>query len=237
VAIDRAFAIGRAAVTRGQFAAFVKATSHVAAGATVSNKQGSSFYNPEASWRTPGIPQDDSHPALCISWADAKAYAAWLSQVTGQQYRLPSEAEWEYACRAGTATPFWWGSSITPAQVNYDYLSQGAFRRYLPPNWDYSQRRERRDTTVPVDQFAPNPWGLYQVHGNAWEWCEDAWHDTYDGAPLDGSAWMQGDDVSHHVLRGGHLLAVPAFVRAASRVHNAADQRNDGYAIRLARML
>ena len=149
----------------------------------------------------------------------------------------PSEAEWSMLVELARQRHFGGDLRSRAGAVNYDYLSQGAFRRYLPPNWDYSQRRERRDTTVPVDQFAPNPWGLYQVHGNAWEWCEDAWHDTYDGAPLDGSAWMQGDDVSHHVLRGGHLLAVPAFVRAASRVHDAADQRNDGYAIRLARML
>jgi formylglycine-generating enzyme required for sulfatase activity len=181
------FAVGRHAVTRGQFAAFVKATGHT----TGDN------------WRNPGFTQDDSHPAVCITWKDAKAYAAWLEDITGQPYRLPTEAEWEYAARAGTATPFWWGSSITPAQAKYDsnvvYAGGGS-------------KGEYRRGTVPVGSFQPNPWGLYNVHGNVWEWCEDEWHDNYNSALADGSGWTKG-----RVVRGGSWLNLPRHLRAAAR--------------------
>jgi hypothetical protein len=132
VTVAHPFAVGRHAVTRGQFAAFVKATGHKMSGR----------------WRNPGFEQDDRHPVVCISWDDAKAYAAWLEEITTRPYRLLTEAEWEYAARAGTTTPFWWGSSITPAQANYN------------GNYDYaggSSTGEYRKGTVPVSSFQPNP--------------------------------------------------------------------------------
>jgi formylglycine-generating enzyme required for sulfatase activity len=156
-----------------------------------------------ASWRNPGFPQDDSHPVVCVSWESAKAFAAWLSSQTGREYRLLTEAEWEYAARAGTTTPFWSGSSINPVQANYDenYVYKGEFRKQ----------------TVAVGNFAPNPWGLYQVHGNVWEWCEDLSHDGYNGAPPDGSAWLQGGDAKYRVVRGGSWAERPRNLRSASR--------------------
>ena len=128
-----------------------------------------------------------------------------------------SEAEYEYSARAGTTTPFWWGSSITPEQANYDgnYVYAGG-----------GSRGAYRARTVPVKSFKPNPWGLYQVHGNAWSWVEDCWHDNYDGAPSDDSAWTSGD-CTYRVLRGGSWIIGPQFLRAAVRVRSFPQNRDN----------
>jgi formylglycine-generating enzyme required for sulfatase activity len=207
VTIARLFAVGRHAVTRSQFAAFVKATGHKAEGAY--KWTGSEFkHDPKVSWRDPGFPQDDSHPVTCVNWDDAKAYVSWLASVTGKPYRLLTEAEWEYVARAGTTTPFWWGSSITPAQANYDgnYVYKGG-----------GGKGKYREGTVPVGDFAANPWGLYNVHGNVREWCEDVWHDSYVGAPADASAWLEGGNSSSRVVRGGAWVDIPGVLRSAQR--------------------
>jgi formylglycine-generating enzyme required for sulfatase activity len=137
-------------------------------------------------------------PVINVSWDDANAYVGWLSRKTGKIYRLLSEAEREYVTRAGTTTPFWWGASISTQQANY--------------NGNYAYGAEAtgvsRRQTVPVDSFQPNPWGLYQVHGNVWEWTEDCWHDDYTGAPSDGSAWTSGG-CSDRVIRGGAWYFYP----------------------------
>ena len=183
---------------------------------------------PKASWRNPGFPQDDSHPVVCVSWEDAKAFAAWLSSQSGRDYRLLTEAEWEYAARAGTTTPFWWGSTITPAQANYDgnYVYKGG-----------GAKGEYREQTVAVGEFAANPWGLYQVHGNVWEWCEDVWHENYNGAPSDGSAWLQGGNADRHVVRGGSWINDPQFLRSAGRVGYTTDDRGNHLGFRVGRTL
>lgn len=214
VTFARPFAVGRHAVTRGQFAAFVNATGHNAA----------------RRWREPGFRQDDGHPVVWISLGDVKAYAAWLAEITGRSYRLLTEAEWEYVTRAGSTTPFWWGSSITPEQANYNgnYVYEGGGR-----NGKY------RRGTVPVDSFDPNPWGIYNAHGNVWEWCEDTWHDTYDGAPTDGSAWISKSasrtKQSGLVVRGGSWGSYPQVLRSAHRIGGAVKNGHLGF--RLARML
>lgn len=182
VTIRQQFAVGKFHVTRDQFAAFVNDSGHV-----VGTCHGGH------SWRDPGFTQEGSHPVVCVSREDATAYAAWLSQKTGRAYRLPSEAEFEYAARAGTTTPYWWGSAITHEQANYDGSG-----------------------TVPVGSFKPNPFGLYDVHGNAWEWMADCGHANYNGAPADGSAWTTGD-CSAHVCRGGSWANIPELLRAATR--------------------
>jgi formylglycine-generating enzyme required for sulfatase activity len=164
-----------------------------------------------------------------INWNDAKAYAAWLSRTTGKPYRLLSEAEREYVTRAGTTMPFWWGSSITPDQANYD----GRFLVYEGGG----SRGKWRKSTVPVGSFEANPWGLYNVHGNVWEWCEDVWHDNYSGAPADGSAWLQGGDESRRVVRGGSWFHDPQDLRSAGRFRSAPDFRGDCFGFRLARTL
>src|SRR5262245_4149223 len=131
-------------------------------------------------------------PVIHISWDDAVAYVAWLSKTTGRTYRLMSEAEREYAARAGTTTPFWWGASISTSQANYD----GSHSYNSGPVGGHPQK------TVAVNSFAPNPWGLYQVHGNVWEWVEDCYNDSYRGAPVAGSPWMSGD-CTNRGIRGG----------------------------------
>jgi formylglycine-generating enzyme required for sulfatase activity len=158
-------------------------------------------------------------PVINVSWLDAKAYVAWLAKKTGKSYRLLSEAEQEYVTRAGTTTPFWWGDLISVSQANYDgTLTYGNGTAGI-----------FRDRTVPVDMFDPNPWGLYQVHGNVWEWTQDCAHDSYDGAPTDGSAWT-GSDCSFRVIRGGCWVSLPQ-ARSASRGGQFSDSRGRHSAI------
>jgi formylglycine-generating enzyme required for sulfatase activity len=165
-------------------------------------------------------------PVFHVSWDDAKAYVAWLSRKTGKTYRLLSEAEREYVTRAGTATPFWWGASISASQANYD----GTETYRGGPKGEYRQK------TVPVDAFPPNAWGVYQVHGNVWDWVEDCWNASYVGAPTDGSAWVSGD-CSHRVIRGGSWNFIPRGLRAAFRYRDSADDRSGGIGFRLGRTL
>ena len=225
--IRQGFAVGRHTVTRGQFAAFVNATNHKVEGAHV-RKGGKWEPDPTASWRNPGFAQDDGYPVVCVNWDDAKAYAAWLRRETDKPYRLLSEAEWEYCCRAGTTTPFWWGTSISPAHANYDgnHVYKGG-----------GSKGEWRQRTVPVSSFETNPWGLYQVHGNVWEWCEDTWHDTYDRAHSDGSPWLQGGDGGRRVVRGGSWFDLPWRLRSANRYWCTTGDRYSNLGLRVARTL
>jgi len=140
-------------------------------------------------------------PVINVTWNDAKAYVNWLSEQTGKNYQLPSEAQWEYACRAGTTTKYWWGNEIGKNNANC---------RSCGSQWDDKQ-------TAPVGSFKPNPFGLYDISGNVWEWLEDKWHDSYNGAPVDGSAWMSGGDSSNHLLRGGSWIDDGDSVRCANR--------------------
>lgn len=140
-------------------------------------------------------------PVINVSWNDAKAYVVWLRRKSGKPYRLLSEAEREYVTRAGTTTPYWWGTAITPQQANYK----------TAPFVPYSKQR-----TQPVDAFEPNPWGLYQVHGNVYDWVEDCWNDGYLGTPADGSAWTDGACL-RHVIRGGCFDDTPDSLRSAAR--------------------
>ena len=166
-------------------------------------------------------------PVIHVSWDDAKAYVAWLSRKSGKIYRLLSEAEREYITRAGTTTPFWWGSSISTSQANFD----GTKTYGSGPTGDFRQQ------TVPVDKFQPNPWGLYQVHGNVWDYVEDCFHETYAGAPSDGSAWTF-EDCGLRVIRGGSWQRDPLHLRSASR--GASPSNNQTYydvGLRVARTL
>jgi formylglycine-generating enzyme required for sulfatase activity len=165
-----------------------------------------------------------SLPAINVSWEDAQTYVAWLSSFTGKAYRLLSEAEREYITRAGTSTPFWWGPSISSELSNYD----GRQRYTDEPKGQF------RKKTVAVDLFGPNPWGFYDVHGNSWDWVEDCYHDTYDGAPSDGSAWTTGD-CNRRVLRGGGWESQPRNLRSAARYRLAPVSRGDWYGFRLGR--
>ena len=146
-------------------------------------------------------------PVIHVSWKDARSYVGWLSRKTGKQYRLLSEAEWEYSARAGTTGPFHFGSTISTDQANYD-------GRYTYGSGRVGVYRRK---TVPVGSFPANGFGLHDMHGNVWEWVEDCWHDSYSGAPSDGSAWTTGGECSKRVLRGGPGTSVPRFLRSAYR--------------------
>lgn len=138
----------------------------------------------------------DDLPVEQVNWHDAREFCARLSQLTKRNYRLPSEAEWEYACRAGTTTPFYFGDTITADLANYD----GNSRYGSAPKGTY------RKKTTAVGSFPPNSFGLYDMHGNVWEWCQDVWHGNYNGAPTDGSAWESGGNSQSRLLRGGSWL-------------------------------
>ena len=162
-------------------------------------------------------PDSDRRPVETVNWDDAIEFCARLSKLTGREYRLPSEAEWEYACRAGTTTPFYFGETITGKLANYD-----ASNTYAE-----EAKGEYRGETTPVGQFPPNAFGLYNMHGNVWEWCADTWHDNYDGAPRDGSVWIENGDGNCSPLRGGSWCSNPNVCRSAYR--GRYDSRRDYY--------
>ncbi|OLP15446.1 hypothetical protein BST81_26300 [Leptolyngbya sp. 'hensonii'] len=196
----------------------------------------------QAQWRqVAGLPQversldpdpsnfrgDDRRPVERVSWLEATEFCARLSQLTGKPYRLPSEAEWEYACRAGTETPFHFGATITPDLANY--------------NWEQGygaspKQRSGSKGTTPVGSFGvANAFGLYDLHGNVWEWCEDDWHDSYVGAPRDGNAWIAEKryEQGRRVIRGGSWFSSPWYCRSAYRNSIDAEWRNynDGFRV------
>jgi len=210
VTIPQPFAVGQFAVTRAQFEAFVSATGHRTDGGAYVWSGSEWKLDASKSWRDPGFTQTNDHPVVCVSWDDAQAYVKWLSAKTGKSYRLLSEAEWEYAARAGTTGPFSFEGPITPDKANYD----GNYTYAGSPKGEYRQR------TVPVDSFQPNPWGLYQVHGNVREWVEDCWNESYSDKPdslkASGEAWTTGD-CDRRVLRGGSWVSYPQYLRSAYR--------------------
>jgi formylglycine-generating enzyme required for sulfatase activity len=209
VSIAASFAVGRYAVTFDEWDACFA-------------DRGCNGYKPH-DWGT----GRGKHPVINVNWGDAKSYAAWLSRKTGKSYRLLSEAEREYVARAGTTTPFWWGSSITPKQANYNgnYTYEGG-----------GSKGKYRERTVPVDSFEPNPWGLYNVHGNVWEWTEDCWNNSNTGNPGDGRARTTGD-CGRRVVRGGCWFRGPQSLRSAYRFSWPAGLRDLYQGFRLARTL
>jgi formylglycine-generating enzyme required for sulfatase activity len=165
----------------------------------------------------------ENRPVEGVNWNEAVEFCRRLARETGKEYRLPGEAEWEYACRAGTETPFHFGETITSDLANYN----GSYTYAGEPKGRY------RQGTTPVGQFPPNGYGLYDLHGNVWEWCADAWHDNYEGAPADGSAWTGGRS-SASVLRGGSWYDFPGYCRSAYRDHGTRDYYSYPYGFRVA---
>jgi len=198
VTIAKPFWLGKYPVTRGEFAAFAADTG----------RDGEP-------WASPGFAQDDRHPVVRVSHADALAYLGWPSQKTGQTWRLPSEAEWEYAARAGTTTARYWGNAAGKPGEHAHFASS--------------------DGTCPAGSFPPNRFGLHDMLGNVWEWTADAWHDNYRGAPADGSVWMAAGEADR-VVRGGSWRNVARAVRAAGRNHYAPANRYGDFGFRPARV-
>jgi len=169
----------------------------------------------------------DNHPVVNVSWYEAVEFCDRLTQRTRRKYRLPSEAEWEYACRAGTPTPFYFGETIAPDLVNYN------------GNYPYGDapKGEYRERTTSVGIFPPNPFGLYDMHGNVWEWCADHWHENYKGAPDDGSAWLTDNKESSRLLRGGSWYNDSWRCRSAYRHYDTPDYGDNLLGFRVGRTL
>jgi formylglycine-generating enzyme required for sulfatase activity len=216
VVVSKALAVGKYPVTRGQYLVFIEATAHDMSGDCMFHTGNKWEQSSSADWRFPGFEQTDDHPVVCVSWGDAQAYLAWLSEKTNQPYRLLSEAEWEYACRTGTTRRYSWGDDPpTPEQANFA-MNVGK--------------------TTEVGSYPANPWGLHDMHGNVWEWVQDCWNKSHTGAPTGGSAWTSGNN-SRRVLRGGSWNDEPENLRSALRYGWFTDYRSSYIGFRVARTL
>ena len=237
VTITRPFALGRFELTVDQFAAFVAETGYDAGTVCDLWQDGSFAERPGYSFRKTNFPQTGAHPAPCLSWDDAKAYLAWLSRKTGRAYRLPAEAEWEYAARAGTTGRFHFGDN----EADYCRHGNGVDATALADvpgarekGWDALPCRDGHAFTAPVGSFAPNAFGLHDTHGNVFEWVEDCWNDDFKGAPTDGSAWLTGD-CAIRVQRGGAWGYPRTYLRIAVRGRQQQGYRYINAGVRVAR--
>jgi formylglycine-generating enzyme required for sulfatase activity len=232
VRIEHRFAIGQFEVTRHEFKAFVARTGYRIDGpCRFLGRRGWEETN-AATYRHPLIPQSDEHPVVCVNWYDAKAYVAWLSKVTGKTYRLPSEAEWEYAARGGARTLYHFGTSRAKLCA-YGNGSAADF----PYKWRNRACADGyRWGTARVGTFKPNAFGLYDTIGNAKEWVEDCWNDSYDGAPAAGTPWKTGN-CRHRVHRGGSWMNKPIYLRSAARLRMYSRYRYYDLGFRVVRTL
>ena len=244
VTFERGFALGRTEITVAQFELFVNATGYrtdaerAGESRVYDPRTGRMDMQPEITWRDDysGDQASPDLPVIHVSWNDARAFVNWLSRETGRSYRLPSEAEFEYATRAGTQTPYWWGQGSpedetenvtgsrdsSPTNANWNV----AFRRYTDGFWG----------PAPVASLRVNPFGLYDMSGNVMEWVEDCWHDSFVRAPDDGSSWMN-PGCGRHVIKGGAWSSTPAMSRSAFRLLGTADTTDMRVGFRVARDL
>jgi formylglycine-generating enzyme required for sulfatase activity len=241
VSIEYSFSLGKYEVTRGEFAAFVQATRYQTGSSCWALPPGGKYTEQSGlSWHNPGFPQTARDPVVCVSWDDARAYVEWLSRTTGKNYRLPSEAEWEYAARARTTTARYWGDSRDNAcfYANVaDLMTAGRYSFEKTPQ-NLFMCSDGYAYTAPVGQFRPNAFGLYDVLGNAWEWTGDCWGDDLSGAPANGAyrgTTSNPGDCSKRVTRGGSWSYHPRFVRAATRFWAFWGYRHDSLGFRVAR--
>lgn len=244
VTIDKGFAVARTAVTVGEFREFVRASGYVPdsvklGGSSVyDERSGALRDDTDATWQDDysGRKAEDKLPVVNISWNDAKAYADWLSQRTGKHYRLPSEAEFEYALRGGTTTRYWWGDGVPTHPV--ENLTGSGDRSRSGRRWSHAFRgyRDGYWGPAPVMSFAANPFGLYDINGNVSEWVQDCWHDNYIRAPIDGSAWVN-PGCHARVVRGGSWGSSPEQVNSAYRQGANGDARSGRVGFRVVREL
>jgi formylglycine-generating enzyme required for sulfatase activity len=235
VVIPKPFAIGKFEVTIDQFSAFVADT-----GMTIGNicneivafdRTNLIWGPPEGSFRQPGFEVSGSQPVVCVSWHEAEAYVAWLRRRTGKPYRLPTEAEWEYAARAGTSTRYSFGN---------DETQLCGYARFADLGSRFGWHDGCRSDTVaygplPVGSLKPNPWDLFDMHGNAWEWVEDCWTPQASEIPTDGSAFARPEHCETGVVRGGSFAAASSRVRSAMRspMPIGAHHYNNGFRVAL----
>jgi formylglycine-generating enzyme required for sulfatase activity len=246
VEITRPFYLGAHEVTVGQFRQFVKASGY----RTEAEKDGEGGWGvnvrtgtfegrkPKYSWRNPGFPQTDRHPVVNVTWNDAVAFCRWLGKREGKRYRLPTEAEWEYACRAGTTTRYHSGDDPeTLVKVaNVADAAGGKQGRRQFPNWDRLALKgsDGQVYTAPVGSYRPNAWGLFDMHGNVWEWCSDYYDEDYYGkSPVKDP---EGPEEGHlRARRGGAWHTFPLFARSSFRNYNTPVSRYLNLGFRVAR--
>lgn len=212
VTLRHGFAMGRTEVTVAEWAACASAQGCTAI------KEGPASGDPQKA------------PAVNVNWSDALAYAAWLSKTTGRHYRLPSEAEWEYAIRAGTTDARYWGGDRRTQCQYGNGADQSALRR--DPKLQGVECNDGFAALAPVGSLLPNAFGFYDMAGNAWEWTQDCWRDTYAGAPTDGSA-LQFPSCDQRVIRGGSWRARPNSLRSFGRGNTGPDVRSEDLGLRV----
>lgn len=241
VRIGRAFALGRTEVTQAEFAAFVSDSGHAMRGAC-QVWQGEWAFPEDADWTNPGygrLPFDDE-PVACVSWRDASAYAEWLARRTGQRYRLPTEAEWEYAARAGTTADYFWerapGEGLTRA-CEYANVYDRAGAAANAFNWAPFDCDDGYSHAAPVGSFRPNAFGLHDMIGNVWEWTADCYAAPYPPAPLDGSAVQAAGACAKRAVRGGSWITRPSRQRVSFRGRDPEDALYSFFGFRVARDL
>ncbi len=255
VRIARPFALGRSEITYADFQRFAQEAGYRTEAERDVGRPGCFAFNfsdraatknqwqPGKSWRNPGFEQTtERDPVVCMSWNDAKAYVRWLSGKTGKAYRLPTEAEWEYAARAGTKTARPWGDDPGQACAYANVADQSTYKTSVgrgSKTWSRLNRHECNDgryLTAPAGSYKANGFGLYDMLGNVGEWTEDCWNAGYKGAPADGSAWLTGD-CSRHVFRGSSWSSEPRLARSATRDREVSEFRRPTLGFRIARTL
>jgi len=223
--IDYKLAVGKTEITRAQYREFMDNTKYkmLENGCNTWGRNRILGYVKEHKWNQPGYPQSETHPVVCVSYDDASAFTQWLSEKTGKPYRLLSSSEFEYATRAGTGGPWFWGPKNADA-CKYANVGDAIIRR----NWEHApvfHCEDKYEYTAPVGSFEPNPWGLHDMLGNVWEWTEDClhWGDN-EKAPLDRSAWttVDGGECDRRIPRGGSWVSGTDWVRAAARSYDLA---------------
>ena len=235
VTIAGPFAIGRYEVTVAEFERFVNETGYSAGSSCWTYEGGETMDRTGRGWRNPGFAQSGGHPVACVNWNDAQAYVAWLSRKTDEEYRLPSESEWEYAARAGTATARYWGEGESGQCRHGNGGDASVKERYWDWPWTVASCRDGHVHTAPAGSFGANGWELHDMLGNVWEWTEDCWNVSYAERHRT-AAWEYGD-CRRRTLRGGSWSYGPSGLRAAIRVGDSTDDRGNNYGFRVARTL
>ncbi|MEI8299511.1 MAG: SUMF1/EgtB/PvdO family nonheme iron enzyme [Pseudomonadota bacterium] len=237
VRVPKAFAMGRLEITRREYRAFVNDAGYEVHGPCVSWDDALGRFNSDRTRGpdNPGRPREvkDDQPVSCVSWSDAKAYVQWLAHRTGKAYRLPSEAEWEYAARAGSAARWPWGDSSTDA-CDFANLYDLSARESYAFGWDPVHCRDSYPDVAPAAALRANAFGLYDMIGNVAEWVEDCYTDSYVGRPRDTRAWVWAGGCSKRVQRGGSWAMPPERARSASREAAEISSRADSLGFRVA---
>lgn len=237
VTIEGPFALGQTEVTRGQFSEFIRETGHKTRQGCFHLTSAGWSVQPKLDWEDPGYDVTDDHPVVCVRRPDALAYIAWLSEKTGQAYRLPSEAEFEYAARAGAARATFWGEDWTTACA----YQNGADLTFVPkvPDIPYGQYADCEDGyafTSPAGTYQANPWGFYDLTGNASEFTADCYADSHSDMPTDGAA-VRKARCRAWVAKGGSWAGFPGLLRPATRLRILATTTGTGFGFRVARSM